>query len=160
MGFFDSIFGKNPTEKEIAAYNYYLFFDYIPKRLHEWEQNRATLQSALTFSSLVDKKNVWKTLVKKTEITDSNLKRCNDVTLYLIKSPSNENVGEVAMAIIAVNPKIRKYEYFTMEYSLEGFAICTADKDSNHYHVEECKDGEQFGAYVIKVAMETLVPAP
>lgn len=160
MGFLDSIFGKKPTKKEIAAYNYYLFFDYIPKRLHEWEHNHASLQSALTYSSLVDKNSVWKSLIKGTEITDSTLKKCNDVTLYLIKSPSNELMGEVASAIIAVNPKIRKYEYYTLEYSLGGFAICTADKDSNHYYMDECKDGEQFGVYVIKKAMESLVPAP
>ncbi len=160
MGLLDSIFGKKPTKTEIAAYNYYLFFDYIPKRLHDWEHNHASLQSALTYSSLVDKNKVWKSLIKDTTITDSTLKKCNDVTLYLIKSPSNEMMGEVAMAIIAVNPAMRKYEYYTMEYSLGGFAICTADKDGNHYYMDECKDGEQFGAYVIKAAMETLIPAP
>lgn len=160
MGFLGSIFGKKPTEKEIAAYNYYLFFDYIPKRMHEWEHNQGTLQSALTYSSLAEKNKVWKSLINETEITDSTLKKCNDVTLYLIKSPSNKIMGEVAMAIIAVNPKIRKFEYYTMEYSLGGFAICTADKDSNHYYMEECNDGEQFGVYVIKTAMGSLVPAP
>lgn len=160
MGFLDSIFGKKPTKTEIAAYNYYLFFDYIPKRLHEWEHNHASLQTALTYSSLVDKNKVWKSLIKDTSITDSNLKKCTHVTLYLIKAPSTEMMGEVAMAIIAVNPSIRKYEYYTMEYSLGSFAICTADKDGNHYHMDACKDGEQFGAYVIKAAMETLIPAP
>lgn len=64
MGFLDSRFGKKPTEKEIAAYNYYLFFDYIPKRLHEWENNHASLQSALTYNSLVDKNKVWKSLIR------------------------------------------------------------------------------------------------
>ena len=51
MGFLDSLFGKKPTEKDIMAFNYYLFFDYIPKRLHDWANNKGSLQSALTFDS-------------------------------------------------------------------------------------------------------------
>ena len=159
MGFFDSLFSKKPSKQDITAFSYYLFFDYIPKQLNAWEKKNASFQSVLNFEPLVQKNPVWKSLIKQIKVTDSTLKKCTDVTLYLIQAPSNEMMGEVASAIIAVNPKIRKYEYYTMEYSLGGFAICSADESGNHFYMDDCKDGNQFGAYVIKCAMETLIPS-
>lgn len=157
MSFLDSIFGKKPTKKEIMAFNYYLFFYYIPKRLHDWANNKGTLQSALTFDSIVQKNSVWKSLVRKITVTDSTLKKCSDVTAYLIKAPSTEFMGEVAMAMFTVNPKILKYEYYTMEYSLGNFSICSADEKGNHYNIDSCANGEIFGAFVVRRALEHLV---
>lgn len=159
MGFLDSLFGKKPTKKDITAFNYYLFFDYIPKRLYEWQHNNVSIQSALTFDSLIQKNPVWKSLVKKITVTDSTLTKCTDITAYLVKAPSTEFMGEVAMAMFTVNPKIRKYEYYTMEYSLGDFAICSADEEGNHYNIDGCKNGEIFGAYVVRQALKNLVPS-
>lgn len=139
------------------AFNYYLFFDYIPKRLHDWENNKSSLQSAITFDSLSQKNSAWKSLIKKITVTDSSLKKCSDITAYLVKAPSSEMMGEVAMAMFTVNSKKRKYEYFTMEYSLGNFAICSADEEGNHYNIDSCANGETFGAFVVKSALEHLI---
>lgn len=159
MSFLDSLFGKKPTKKDIIAFNYYLFFDYIPKCLYKWQHNNGSLQSALTFDSLIQKNPVWKSLVKKITVNDSTLTKCTDITAYLVKAPSTEFMGEVAMAIFTVNPKIRKYEYYTMEYSLGDFAICSADEEGNHYNIDECKNGEIFGAFVVRQALKNLLPS-
>lgn len=158
MGFFDFLFGRKPEKSDITAFNYHLFFDFIPKKLHLWEQKKINFQSVISFESLVQKNNIWKSLIKDIEVTNSQLKNCKDITLYLIKAPSTKMMGEVSMAIIAVNQNLKKSEYFTMEYSLGNFAICSADEESNHFYMTECKDGEQFAAYVIKSALEHLVP--
>lgn len=158
MGYLDSIFGRKPSATDISAFNYNLFFDYIPKRLHDWEQKKCAIEIVLSFDSLLQKNSTWKSLIKEISISDSTLKKCTDITAYLIKAPSNEQMGEVAMAMIAVNPKIRKFEYFTMEFSLGEFAICTADEKGNHYYMDGCENGEVFGAYVIKQALKKLVP--
>jgi RimJ/RimL family protein N-acetyltransferase len=159
MDFLDSLFGKKPTDKDKMAFNYYLFFDYLPKRLHEWANNNGSIQNALSFGPLALKDKIWKPLIKEIKVTESSLKNYKDVILYLIQAPSNKRMGEVAMAIAAVSSTIHKFQYFTMEYSIGGFAICTSDEKVNHYYMADCKDGEQFGAYVIKQAMDNLIPA-
>lgn len=160
MGFFDSLFKKKPSKSEITAFNYYLFFDYIPKQLYAWEQSNGNFKSAITFHSLVHKNPLWESLVKKISITDSTLRKYNDITLYLIQAPSNEAMGEVTSAIIAANPKIKKYLYYTLEYSLGGFAICSTDEKGNHAYCTDCRDGNEFGAFVIKAAQSRLVAQP
>lgn len=157
MGIFDSIFGKKPDKQDIKAYNYYLNFDYIPKVLYQWKNGNGTFQSAISFDSLINKNNKWKSLIKETSVTSSSLKENTDIMLYLIKSPSTESMADVAMAIIAVNQKIKKYLYYTMEYSFGDFMICSADEKGNHHNIGiDVKNGEQFGAYVIKQALKEL----
>lgn len=157
MGFFDSLFGSKPKAFDIKAYNYHLFFDFIPKKLHEWEEKKISFDSVINFDSLVYNNKLWKSLVKDTKIISSDIKQNQDITLYLIDAPSNEQPGEVVKAIIAINKKLQKSDYYTMEYSFGNFAICSADESGNHYYIDECKDGNQFGAYVIKAALKTLV---
>lgn len=157
MGFIDSLFGAKPKASDKKAYNFFLFFDFIPKKLHEWEEKKVSFDTVTDFSTLIQKNNVWKSLVKDTKVISSGIKQNPDITLYLIDAPSNEQPGEVVKAIIAINPKIRKFEYYTMEFSLGDFAICRADEAGNHYYMEPCKDGNQFGAFVIKTALQSLV---
>lgn len=158
MSFLEILFGKKPSNKDIVAFNYNLFFDFIPKRLAQWEKQRKNISFVLSFDTLIQQNNIWKSLVKKITITESTLKKSADVTLYLIKAPSTEGVGEVAMAIFAVNPKTHRYIYYTMEYSLGTYGICTTEENGNHYFMDNCKNGEEFGAYVIKHAKEELIP--
>ncbi|MCM1139827.1 MAG: GNAT family N-acetyltransferase [Muribaculum sp.] len=160
MGFFDSLFKKKPSKSEITAFNYYLFFDYIPKQLYAWEHSNGNFKSAITYHSLVHKNTIWESLVKKISITDSTLRKYSDITLYLIQAPSNEAMGEVTSAIIAVNPKIKKYLYYTLEYTIGGFAICSCDEKGNHGYCADCNDGNEFGAFVIKSAQSRLVAQP
>ena len=40
MGFIDSLFGAKPKASDKKAYNFFLFFDFIPKKLHEWEEKK------------------------------------------------------------------------------------------------------------------------
>lgn len=161
MGFFDSIFGSKPKASDIKAYNFFLFFDFIPKKLHEWEEKKISLEGVLKFDSLIEKNKLWKSLIKDSKVISSGITQNPDITLYLVEAPSNQQTGEVSKAIIAVNPKIQKSEYFTMEYSFGNFAICSADESGNHYFMDNCNDGNQFGAYVIKAALESLAtPKP
>lgn len=161
MGFLDSIFGKKPSKRDIAAFNYYFFFTYIPKQLKSWSSGKSNLQNIVALDSdILAKHPEWKSLNKKIEVTTSTLKNCEDVTVYLIKAPTTEMMGEVIAAMFAVNPKLKKYEYFTMEYSMGCYAICSVDEESNHYYISECGNAEEFGAYVIKQALEKLIPSP
>ena len=138
MGFLDSLFGAKQTQHDIKAYNSYLFFDYIPKKLHEWEEKKVDLQSVISFDNLTLKNKNWKSLVKNTRVISSGIKQNPDITLYLVEAPSNKQPGEVVKAIIAFNEKIRKSDYFTLEYSLGEFAICSADEEGNHYYMNNC----------------------
>lgn len=156
MGFFDTLFGKKPEKKDIRAYNYYLYFDYLPKKLYDLGNNKGSFDALISFDSLVNKNAVWKSLIKMTSITSSNVDEFPDITLYFIKAPSNELMGEVALAIFAFNRHINKYIYYTMEYSRGSYMICSADEKGNHYCMESCSDGEQFSAYVLNHAMEEL----
>lgn len=161
MGFLDSIFGAKPKASDIKAYNFFLFFDFIPKKLYEWEEKKVSFNTVIDFDTIIQKNKLWKSLIKNTKVISSGIKQNSDITLYLIEAPSNEQPGEVVKAIIAINPKIHKSDYYTMEFSLGSFAICSVDESGNHYYKEECKDGNQFGAYVIKTALESLVlPKP
>ena len=130
MGFFDSLFGSKPKAFDIKAYNYHLFFDFIPKKLHEWEEKKISFDSVINFDSLVYNNKLWKSLVKDTKVISSDIKQNQDITLYLIDAPSNEQPGEVVKAIIAINKKLQKSDYYTMEYSFGKFAICSSDESS------------------------------
>ena len=158
MGFLDSLFGPKPKATDIKAYNFFLFFEYIPKKLHDWEDNKIPFESVINFNSLIQKDKIWKSLIKDTKVISSGIKQNPDITLYLVDASSNQHPGEVVKAIIAINPKLHKSDYYTMEYSFGNYAICSADETSKHYYMDECKDGNQFGAYVIKAALESLVP--
>lgn len=157
MGFFNSLFKKKPSKSEITAFNYYLFFDYIPKQLYAWKHNNGNIKSAITYNSLIHKNPIWESLVKKISITDTTLTKYPDISLYLIQAPSNESIAEVTSAIIAVNPKIRRFLYYTLEYTIGGFAICSCDDKGNHGYCTDCSDGNEFGAFVIKAAQKRLI---
>ena len=74
MGFFDSLFGSKPKAFDIKAYNYHLFFDFIPKKLHEWEEKKISFDSVINFDSLVYNNKLWKSLVKDTKVISSGIK--------------------------------------------------------------------------------------
>ncbi len=154
MGFFESLFGSKPKAFDIKAYNFHLFFEFIPKKLHDWEEKKIAFDAVINFDSLVQNNKIWKSLIKDTKVISSGIKQNQDITLYLIDAPSNEQPAEVVKAIIAINKRLQKSDYYTMEYSFGKFAICSADESGNHYYMDECKDGNQFGAYVIKAALE------
>lgn len=158
MGFFDFIFGSKPNAFDIKAYNYHLFFEFIPKNLHLWEEMNISFDSVIYFKHLINNNKQWKSLVKHTKVTSSGINQNQDITLYLITAPSNEQYGEVDKAIIAINKKLQKSVYYILEYSFEDFAICSTDESGNHFYIDKCKNANQFGAYVIKAALETLVP--
>lgn len=151
-----SFFGNKPEKKDITAYNYYLYFDYIPKKLYDWEYNRCPFTTVISFDSLIQMNPIWKSLIKKTEVVSSGIIRHPNLMMYLVKGPSTGFIGEVAMAIVAINQLTKKSLYYTLEHSLGSYMICSADEKGNHYNYGACKTTEEFGAFVIKNAIGDL----
>jgi hypothetical protein len=160
MSILELIFGKKPSEKDIIAFNYKLYFDYLPKRLNVWKQNGETIQVILSFDELKQKNNIWKQLAKRIKIKSTTLKSYEDIIFYVIQAPSIKMIGLVEIAIFAINIRLDKYEYFTMEYSLGNYAICSIDQKGNHYYIDKCRDAESFGVYVVKETIANLQPFP
>ena len=142
--------------KDIIAYNYYLNFDYIPKKLYEWENNRCSFNTEISFDSLIQEGPSWSSLIKKTEVISSEVNGYPNLKLYLIKGPSTEFIGEVALSIIAINQITKKSLYYTLEYSIGSYMICSADEKGNHHNYGSCKTTEEFGTFVLKNAIKDL----
>lgn len=155
MGLF-SFLSKRPEKKDITAYNYYLNFDYIPKKLYDWGNKRCSFNTVISFDSLIQKNPIWRSLIKKTDVTSSGVNRYPNLKMYLIKGPSTEFMGEVAVSIIAINQETRKYLFYTLEYSIGCFMICSSDEKGNHVNYGSCDSAEQFAAFALKKAMEKL----
>lgn len=157
MGFFDFFKSKKVDDKTKLAFNYYLFFEHIPKALSAWWNIQTPFNNAISFEGIASEKPEFAFLCKKVETVSSGLNRYPDITLYLITPPAVEFPGAVASAIIGVNQKTRRYMYYTMENSFGGYAICEACDDGNHANTGVMvQDGEQFGAYCIKQAIDIL----
>lgn len=151
-----SFLSKKIDPKTIIQFNCFLNFDYIPKMLHSWADNKISFEGVINYEFLGSKKPEWKSLIKKTTVTSSRLNHYPNITLYLIKGPSTGMISEVAMSIIATN-KNKGYLFYTLENTIGGFVICSADERGNHYNTGiTIEDGNQFGEFVIKEAIKRL----
>lgn len=166
MGFLDSLFGKKPTKSDIATFNHYLFFEYIPNRLYDWAnykypKNRDKEdffdvkidiypelgfypEFELNLYSLCRKKRAWKCLVRRTRVYNSRFKKFSDNDVIIIKAPSNGSIGEVNTAIIAIDLVGKIYSYITLEYSKEYYDVYATTENLRHRYVDKCRDADKF----------------
>lgn len=155
MAFFSS--PEKVDAKTILAYNYFVSFDYIPKAIYSWWDEKGLLETALCYESVGMAFPEYVPLIKQTEVVKSGFDLHPDIDIYFIKIPNSKMISEVGLACIAVNKKIHGFLYFTAEFSFGGYAICAPDENKNHRNTGIIvKDGGEFGEYCYKQAMEQL----
>ena len=130
MGFFSS--SEKVDAKTVLAYNYFLCFDYIPKALYSWWNDKGLFETALCYESVGMAFPEYKPLIKQTEVKPSNFVEHPNVEMYWVAVPNNGMVSEVALACVAVNKTINGFLYFTAEISFGGYAVCVPDEEKNH----------------------------
>lgn len=143
MGLFSS--SEKVDAKTILAYNYFLSFDYIPKALYTWWNEKGLFETAICYESIGMAFPEYKPLIKGTEVNPSNFVENPDIDLFWVKIPNNGMISEVALACVAVNKKIHGFLYFTAEFSFGGYAVCIPDEENNHRNTGIIvKSGEEF----------------
>lgn len=155
MGLFST--SEKVDKKTILAYNYFLCFDYIPKAIYSWWNDKGLFETALCFESVGMAFPEYKPLIKQTEVKPSNFIDNPDIEMYWVKVPNNLMISEVALACVAINRKNHGFLYFTAEISFGGYAICIPDEEKNHRNTGiVAKDGEEFLKFCIKEVNEKL----
>ncbi len=152
------LFSKSKIDaKTILAYNYFLAFEYIPKALYSWRNNDTLFENAISFDAIAKAHPQYKDLVAQTEVKKSGFNKHPDISIYWIAIPNNKMISEVGLACIAVNPKIKRYLYFTGEFSFGSYAICEPDEEKNHNNTGiTVQSGEEFAQYCFKQAIQQL----
>lgn len=157
MGFFDFLKSDKVDNKTKLAFNYYFFFQFLPKALLQWKNGDIDFDSILSFQSAYIEKPEFSALLKQVKPFSSGIKGNPSITLYAIRTPAVDYPTAVEVAIVCVNKEINNYLYFTLEKSFGGYAICEPKSNGEHSNTGIIvKDTDEFLAFCIQKAKEHL----
>ncbi len=157
MGFFDFLKTDKVDDKSKLAFNYYFFFQYLPKALLQWKNGHIDFNSVLSFQSAFTEKPEFSALLKQVKPFSSGIKNNPSITLYALRTPVVDYPTAVEVAIICVNKEINNFLYFTLEKSFGGYAICEPKSNGEHSNIGVMvKDSDEFLAFCIQKAKEHL----
>lgn len=142
-----------PSKEDILRFNYELNFSIIPALTNRYNNNKnLNVGQLLDFDQFENPTKVVTKLSKQIKAIETGIKGHSGISLILVEMPSNGNLSEVEIGMIAVNKKLHHSIYFTMEYSFGGYMMCVID-EQGHGSIKEVSNRESFCFEVFKTAM-------
>lgn len=149
-----SLFGK-PSEIEIKRYNYWVNFDVLPGLVLAYNENQLPIDEFKSITHFSDGSKLYDKLKKKMSFSVISTKSQPDFVFFMITTPSNGQVCEVALACIAVNKILHNALLMTMEYTFNStYVICEPTTTLHSNFGINVDNGEQFAVSAYNLALK------
>lgn len=144
------------TNDRIVKFNYFYAFKYIPEILDMYNQRLSSITPVFDIPTIVGRYPEFSDVAKKLEYGISESKKDNNIKALAIAIPNTQAISEVELAYIVYNDRINSAVYYTLEKSIDGYAIASPSSDGKHFLVDFVDSPQQFVEKILSIAINEL----
>lgn len=148
------------TNDSIVKFNYFYAFKYIPDILDRYNQRQSSITSVFDIPTIIERYPEFSDVAKKLEYGISESKMDKNIKALAIAIPNTQAISEVEIAYIVFNDRINSAVYYTLEKSIDGYAIASPSSDGNHHLIDFVDSPQQFVEKILPIAMDELTNKP
>lgn len=144
------------NKSETTKFNYFYAFKYIPGALENYRQKKSNILTVLDVPSIILAHPEYSKIAPKIQYAFSENKQDKNIKVLAISIPNNKAIADVEIAYIVYNDSNNTAAYFTLEYSLEGYAIAKPTSDGKHQLIDFVDSPDKFVEKVLSIAYDEL----
>lgn len=138
----------------VVKFNYTYAFKLIPQVVDNFRDGKASIKDVLNFPKIALENPQFSSVVSKIKYGLSCEDNNKKIQILIISIPNNKAISEVEIAYIVFNEENMKAAYFTLERSINGYAVATPLSNGEHHLIDFVETAEQFVKTVLPLAIK------
>ena len=148
------------TNDSIVKFNYFYAFKYIPAVLDKYNLKQSTISSIFDVPTILGQHPEFSDIAKKIEYGILESKKDRNIKALAIAIPNTQAISEVEIAYVVFDERTKRAVYYTLEKSIDGYAIASPTSDGNHHLIDFVDSHQQFIEKILPIAMDELTDKP